>query len=140
MNGRLKLPPPVPQYMEWVIWGLSSALHEVTDIDAAPARYSTDNLADQMIPIPVNADVPSIEIIVVAEQDDKANPLGITRSGEVGIVGVNATVANAVFHATGGETAARAPPPGWKSSSPDSRIEAALIVDAGWTGKWDENA
>ncbi len=87
------------QYMGGVIWGLSSALHEATEIDAASARYINDNLADYMIP--VNADVPSVEIIMVPEQDDKVNPLGIKGIGEIGIVGVNAAVANAVFHATG---------------------------------------
>jgi xanthine dehydrogenase YagR molybdenum-binding subunit len=58
-----------------------------------------DNLADYLIP--VNADVPDIQVIVVPEEDDKVNPLGIKGIGEIGIVGMNAAVANAVFHATG---------------------------------------
>ena len=63
---------------------------------------------DKMTPItrrtalvPVNADVPSIEIIMVPENDDRVNPLGIKGIGEIGIVGMNAAVANAVYHATG---------------------------------------
>ena len=87
------------QFMGGVIWGLSSALHEATEIDAGTARYTNANLADYMVP--VNADVPSIEIILVPEQDDRVNPLGVKGIGEIGIVGVNAAVANAVFHATG---------------------------------------
>ncbi|MEA3109518.1 MAG: xanthine dehydrogenase YagR molybdenum-binding subunit, partial [Gammaproteobacteria bacterium] len=49
---------------------------------------------------PVNADVQSIEIIMVPEKDDRVNALGIKGIGEIGIVGMNAAVANAVFHAT----------------------------------------
>ncbi len=87
------------QFMGGAIWGLSSALYEHTEIDPTHARYTNDNLADYLIP--VNADVPDIKVIVVQEDDDKTNPLGIKGIGEVGIVGMNAAVANAVFHATG---------------------------------------
>ncbi len=86
-------------FMGGAIWGLSSALLEHTEIDRRFARYTNDNLADYLIP--VNADVPDIEIIVVPEADDRVNPLGIKGIGEIGIVGMNAAVANAVFHATG---------------------------------------
>ena len=87
------------QLIGGVIWGLSSALHEATEIDIGAARYINDNLADYLIP--VNADVPSIEIIMVPEKDDQVNPLGIKGIGELGIVGVSAAVANALCHATG---------------------------------------
>jgi xanthine dehydrogenase YagR molybdenum-binding subunit len=87
------------QFMGGTIWGLSSALMEATEIDRRVARYVNDNLADYLIP--VNADTPDIEIIMVPETDDRVNPLGIKGIGEIGIVGMNAAVANAVFHATG---------------------------------------
>jgi xanthine dehydrogenase YagR molybdenum-binding subunit len=87
------------QFMGGAIWGLSSALFEATELDKAAARYVNDNLADYIVP--VNADVPSIDIIMVAEQDERVNPLGVKGIGEIGIVGMNAAVANAVFHATG---------------------------------------
>jgi xanthine dehydrogenase YagR molybdenum-binding subunit len=87
------------QFMGGTIWGLSSALHEETEIDAKSARYVNDNLADYLIP--VNADVPDIEIIMLAEADERVNALGIKGIGEIGIVGMNAAVANAVFNATG---------------------------------------
>jgi xanthine dehydrogenase YagR molybdenum-binding subunit len=87
------------QFMGGAIWGLSSALFEATEIDKQAARYVNHNLADYLVP--VNADVPSVEIIMVPEQDDRVNPLGIKGIGEIGIVGMNAAVANAVFHATG---------------------------------------
>ena len=87
------------QFMGGAIWGLSSALHEATELDEAAARYVNDNLADYLVP--VNADVPSVEIIMVPEQDTRVNPLGVKGIGEIGIVGMNAAVANAVFNATG---------------------------------------
>jgi xanthine dehydrogenase YagR molybdenum-binding subunit len=87
------------QFMGGAIWGLSAALFEATQIDLKTARYVNRNLADYLAP--VNADVPDIQIISVPETDDRVNPLGIKGIGEVGIVGMNAAVANAVFHATG---------------------------------------
>ena len=51
--------------------------------------------------MPVNADVHDIEVIFVDEPDDKINPLGIKGVGEIGIVGVAAAIANALYHATG---------------------------------------
>jgi xanthine dehydrogenase YagR molybdenum-binding subunit len=87
------------QFMGGAIWGVSAALFEATLIDPKTARYVNDNLADYLIP--VNADVPEIEIVLVPEEDDRVNPLGVKGIGEIGIVGMNAAVANAVFHATG---------------------------------------
>ena len=87
------------QFMGGTIWGLSAALFEGTQIDLKTARYVNDNLADYLVP--VNADVPDIQIVIVPEDDDRVNPLGIKGIGEIGIVGMNAAVANAVFHATG---------------------------------------
>jgi xanthine dehydrogenase YagR molybdenum-binding subunit len=81
------------------IWGVSSALFEASELDTGAARYINDNFADYLIP--VNADIPSVEILMVAERDDTVNPHGIKGVGELGIVGMNAAVANAVFHATG---------------------------------------
>ena len=51
--------------------------------------------------VPVNADVHDIEVIFVEEQDNLINPLGIKGVGEIGIVGVAAAIANAIYHATG---------------------------------------
>ena len=87
------------QYMGGLIWGISSALHEGTEVDPVSARLINANLADYMVP--VNADAPSIEVIMVPEHDTLVNPLGVKGIGEIGIVGMNAAIANAVFHATG---------------------------------------
>jgi xanthine dehydrogenase YagR molybdenum-binding subunit len=51
--------------------------------------------------VPVSADVHAIEVIFVEEKDNEINPLGVKGVGEIGIVGVAAAIANAVYHATG---------------------------------------
>ena len=87
------------QLMGGLIWGMSSALHEATEIDPRYARYVNDNLADYLMP--VNADVPSVEVIMLSEQDDHINPAGVKGLGELANVGTNAAVCSAIFHATG---------------------------------------
>ncbi|MGH6663525.1 MAG: xanthine dehydrogenase family protein molybdopterin-binding subunit, partial [Pseudolabrys sp.] len=87
------------QYMGAMIWGISSALHEATEIDPRNARYVNDNLADYLVP--VNADIQQLEVILVPEKDDFVNPAGVKGIGELGNVGTAAAVANAVYHATG---------------------------------------
>ena len=87
------------QLMGGMIWGMSAALLECTEIDRRTARYTNDNLADYLLP--VNADIGSVEVIMLPERDIEINDLGIKGVGEIGIVGMNAAVANAVFNATG---------------------------------------
>jgi xanthine dehydrogenase YagR molybdenum-binding subunit len=87
------------QLMGGMIWGISSALHEATEVDPRSARYVNDNLADYLIP--VNADVDQVDVILVSEQDDFVNPAGVKGMGELANVGTAAAVANAVYHATG---------------------------------------
>ncbi len=87
------------QLMGSLIWGISSALHEATEIDPKTARYINDNIADYVIP--VNADIVDLQVIMIPEVDDKVNPAGVKGLGELGNVGTNAAVANAVYHATG---------------------------------------
>ena len=87
------------QYMGGMIWGLGSALLEATEIDTRFARYVNDNIAEYHIA--ANADVSRVEVILVPETDRLGNTFGVKGIGEIGIVGVNAAIANAVFHATG---------------------------------------
>ena len=86
------------QLMGGLIWGIGSALHEATEIDVKRARYVNDNLSEYLIP--VNADIRSVEVIMLPETDDQV-PMGAKGIGELGNVGTNAAVANAVYHATG---------------------------------------
>ena len=87
------------QLMGGMIWGVGSVLHEATEIDHRFARYVNSDLGEYLMP--VNADVPSVEVVLVEEEDRHVNPLGVKGIGEIGITGVNAAIANAVFHATG---------------------------------------
>jgi xanthine dehydrogenase YagR molybdenum-binding subunit len=87
------------QYMGGMIWGVSSALHEATEIDRRSARYVNDNLADYLVP--VNADIDQLEVILVPEEDRDVNPAGVKGIGELANVGTAAAIANAVYHATG---------------------------------------
>ena len=87
------------QMMGGVVWGIGMALHEETLIDHNFGRIMNANIAEYHVP--VNADVHDIKVIFVDERDELVNPLGIKGLGEIGIVGVAAAVANAVYHATG---------------------------------------
>ena len=87
------------QIMGSVVWGIGMALHEETLIDQAFGRIMNANFAEYHVP--VNADVQDIKVIFVEEPDEIINPLGIKGVGEIGIVGVAAAIANAVYHATG---------------------------------------
>jgi xanthine dehydrogenase YagR molybdenum-binding subunit len=87
------------QLMGGMIWGVSSALHEATEIDKQRARYVNDNLADYRIP--VNADIQDVEVILLSEIDEDVNPAGIKGLGELANVGTAAAIANAVYDATG---------------------------------------
>lgn len=86
------------QILGGVVWGIGMALHEETLIDHRFGRIMNANIAEYHVP--VNADVGDIKVIFVDEPDD-SNPLGIKGLGEIGIVGVAAAIANAVYHATG---------------------------------------
>jgi len=82
-----------------VVWGIGMALHEETLVDHNFGRIMNANIAEYHVP--VNADVHDIKVIFVDESDDIVNPLGIKGLGEIGIVGVAASIANAIYHATG---------------------------------------
>jgi xanthine dehydrogenase YagR molybdenum-binding subunit len=87
------------QIMGGVVWGIGMALHEETLVDHHLGRIMNANIAEYHVP--VNADVHDIKVIFVDEPDDRVNPLGIKGLGEIGIVGVAAAIANAIYHATG---------------------------------------
>ena len=87
------------QYYGGMIWGVSFALHERAIVDARSGRILNANLAEYHIP--VNADVPSLEALLIEEHDPHVNPLGIKGVGEIGITGTVGAIANAVWHATG---------------------------------------
>ena len=87
------------QYYGGMIWGVSFALHEQANIDQRSGRTLNADLAEYHVP--VNADIPSVEALLVEEHDPYVNALGIKGVGEIGITGTAGAVANAVWHATG---------------------------------------
>ncbi|MGK5080013.1 xanthine dehydrogenase family protein molybdopterin-binding subunit [Janthinobacterium sp. HLX7-2] len=82
-----------------VVWGISAALHEETQMDHAFGRFMNHSLAEYHVA--VNADIHAIEVLFVEEDDRIVSSLGAKGVGEIGIVGVAAAVSNAIYHATG---------------------------------------
>ena len=82
-----------------MIWGVSFALHEQAVIDRRSGRTLNADLAEYHVL--VNADVPSLEALMIDEYDPHVNALGIKGVGEIGITGSAGAIANAIWHATG---------------------------------------
>jgi xanthine dehydrogenase YagR molybdenum-binding subunit len=80
-----------------MIWGLGSALLEETVLERG--AYRNPDLAEYLVA--TAADAPGVEALFVDDPDTGVNALGLKGLGELGIIGVNAAIANAVFHATG---------------------------------------
>lgn len=87
------------QVLGGVIMGIGQALMEETRYDPNTARPVTDNLADY--PVPVNPDIHTLEAYFTDIPDVRFNAMGCRGVGEIGITGVAAAIANAVYHATG---------------------------------------
>jgi len=87
------------QLMGGIVWGISMALLEETHVDQRNGRIVNSNLAEYHVP--VNADIGVIDVSFIDEDDPYINPLGAKGIGEIGITGITAAVANAVYHATG---------------------------------------
>jgi xanthine dehydrogenase YagR molybdenum-binding subunit len=87
------------QMIGGITYGLSMALHEHTAIDPRSGRYLNADLSEYLVP--VNADVPDIDVVLIDEADPFVDEIGVKGIGEIGTTGVAAAVANAVFHATG---------------------------------------
>lgn len=82
-----------------MVGGLGMALLEQSEWDDRFGRVMNANLAEYLVP--VNADVPHLDVTFVDEQDPHANPLGVKGVAEIALVGVAPAIANAVFNATG---------------------------------------
>jgi xanthine dehydrogenase YagR molybdenum-binding subunit len=87
------------QLVGGMIWAIGHALEEHTVRDPRTGRAVTRDLADYHVP--VHADVPAIDVIMIHEDDPYVNEIGAKGLGEIGITGAVAAIANAVYHATG---------------------------------------
>jgi xanthine dehydrogenase YagR molybdenum-binding subunit len=98
-TGRILNPKTaVSQFRGGIIMGIGMALTEETMFDDRTGRIMNPSLAEYHVP--VQADIPDIEILYTNAADPHT-PMGAHGIGEIGITGVAAAVANAVFHATG---------------------------------------
>ncbi|HEY4455187.1 MAG TPA: molybdopterin cofactor-binding domain-containing protein, partial [Pseudonocardiaceae bacterium] len=86
------------QLVGGMIWGISAALHENMEIEAN-GRLANGDFASYLLP--VNADIPQVDVHFVKYPDTFHNALGAKGVGEIGTVGMAAAVANAVHNATG---------------------------------------
>ena len=82
-----------------IVGGLGMALLEEVVRDRRNGRVVNANLEQYMVP--VNADVPELDVFFVDEEDKHVNPIGAKGLAELSLVGVAPAVANAVYHATG---------------------------------------
>ena len=87
------------QMIGGAVGGLGMALMEDLVIDHRFGRAINNNLADYHVP--VNADIPEVDVLFVNKKDPYTNPMGSKGLGEIALVGVAPAVANAVFNATG---------------------------------------
>ena len=86
------------QIIGGTVGGIGQALFEETVTDPGTGRIANATFADYLVP--VNADVPDMDVVFVGEPDP-LTPIGTKGVGEIGLVGVAAAIANAVYHATG---------------------------------------
>jgi len=86
------------QYVGGLIGGIGMALHERTTTDLASGHIVGDSFADYLIP--VHADMPEFDIAMIEEEDSHL-PGGVKGIGMLGTAGIQAAIANAVYHATG---------------------------------------
>jgi len=87
------------QSMGGIVGGIGMALMEDVVLDDRTGRTVTASFGDYHVP--VNADIPQMEMMFVNEKDPYLNPMGSKGLGEIVIIGVAPAVANAVFNATG---------------------------------------
>jgi xanthine dehydrogenase YagR molybdenum-binding subunit len=97
--GRILNPKTaMSQFRGGIIMGLGMALMEETQFDERLGRIMNPSLAEYHMP--VHMDVPEIDVIWTDIPDPHA-PMGARGIGEIGITGVGAAVANAIFNASG---------------------------------------
>lgn len=87
------------QLLGGIVWGIGMALTESSELDLHMGRIVNSNLAEYHVP--VNADIRSIDVVVIPGNDPQINSLGARGIGEIGITGVPAAISNAIYHATG---------------------------------------
>ncbi|MDX6804872.1 xanthine dehydrogenase family protein molybdopterin-binding subunit [Terrihabitans rhizophilus] len=98
--GRVVAPRPAEsQVRGGVVWAISAALREETEVDPRFGGWLNSDLADYVLA--VNADIGEIDVGFIDKPDPLTNAVGTKGLGEVAMVGASAAIANAIYHATG---------------------------------------
>ncbi|WP_250009059.1 xanthine dehydrogenase family protein molybdopterin-binding subunit [Actinoplanes sp. M2I2] len=87
------------QIVGGVIFGIGQALLEENPLEIETGRLAASNMADYMLPI--NADIPDIDVHLLSRPDPNVGALGTRGLGELGTVGSAAAIGNAIYNATG---------------------------------------
>ena len=87
------------QVIGGIVFGIGMALLEGSQLEEATGRYANGNFADYLVA--TNADVPYIDVNFIGKPDTIFNPIGARGAGEIGVTGIPAAIANAVYNATG---------------------------------------
>lgn len=87
------------QFIGAIVFGIGAALLEEMNYDRKHGQLASSDLASYLVP--VHADVPEIDVSWIDKPDFRFNPLGVRGVGEIGITGMSAAIANAVYHACG---------------------------------------
>jgi xanthine dehydrogenase YagR molybdenum-binding subunit len=87
------------QVIGGIVFGIGMALLEGSHLEETTARYANGNFADYLVA--TNADVPYIDVHFIGKPDTIFNPVGARGAGEIGVTGIPAAIANAVYNATG---------------------------------------
>jgi xanthine dehydrogenase YagR molybdenum-binding subunit len=95
----MNLKTAINQIMGGMIFGIGMALMENTQYDPNNGRVVTRDLAQYLVP--VHADIPEIEVQFIDKPDPLISPIGARGIGEIGITGITAAIANAIYNATG---------------------------------------
>jgi xanthine dehydrogenase YagR molybdenum-binding subunit len=98
--GRIINPKTARNQIEGaLVMGIGMALMEESVYDPRTGRVATDNLADYHVA--VHADMPTLDVEFINEPDQHMGDYGVKGLGEIGLTGIAAAIANAVYHATG---------------------------------------
>jgi xanthine dehydrogenase YagR molybdenum-binding subunit len=90
------------QLLGGMIWGVSAAVRESAEVDTRYGNIVNGDLAEYLMP--VHADIPDVEVIMLDQPDLEANPIGVKGVGELGNCGSSAALANAIYNACGVRT------------------------------------
>jgi xanthine dehydrogenase YagR molybdenum-binding subunit len=82
-----------------IVSGIGMALLEGSHLEEMTGRYANANSAEHLVA--TNVDVPYIDVHFIGKPETTFNPVGVRGAGEIGVTGIPAAIANAIYNATG---------------------------------------